>query len=449
MLLISLLFLSANQVGVAASPEDTYIYVSPAGINATDQPIGYRFPVNINVSDAPSTYAWDIIVNWDPTVLSVFLVSEGDFLTRPPTDYETTFAFGNITKANEDGELVVGCSLLGGKPINEWAAGDGWLCRLGFEVKATGSTAIDLSGTVLLDRFESGSPAPTPYPNADGFFFNTEFNDLAVTNVTASPTEVRAEELVSINVTLSNEGNFTEVSDIAVYADIVVRDPANLDVILVGDEITVGTQRMTDLDPGATTTLHFTWNTTGVEDGNYTISAEALLSDDNPSDDIFIDGVITVNPPALLHDIAVISVVPSPTEVTVGDDVTISIEVENQGDFSETFSVTAYADTDTTVLGDEITVGTESDVALASGTSTTVTITWGTTGVSTGTYTISAQVPPVPSERQADKADNTKVDNTVKVQAEAGPDYTWYIVGGVIVVIVVAAVAVYFFRFRK
>ncbi len=452
MLVISMLLLGANRIGVAAAPETTYIYASPANVNATGQPVGYQFPVNINVNDAPSAFAWDVVVKWDPSVLGVFLVSEGDFLTRPPTNYDTTFTYypTSLAVASQWGNITVGCSLLGGLPMNEWAVGDGWLFRLGFEVKAAGSTVIGLSGTVLLDRFESGSPAPTPYPNVDGFFFNTQFNDLAVTDVTASPTEVRAEELVSIDVTIANEGNFTEVSDVAVYADIEYRDPANPDVILAGDEVTVGTQGTAELAPGATTTLHFTWNTTGVEDGNYTISAELVLSDDNPSNDIFFDGVITVNPPALLHDIAVTSVVASPTEVTVGDDVTISIKVENQGDFNETFSVTAYADSDTMVLGDEITVGTQSDVALTNGTSTTVTITWDTTGVAAGTYTVSAKVPPVADEREADKVDNMKAGNAVVVHgAQGGTDYTWYIVGAVIVVVIVVAVAVYFFRFRK
>jgi hypothetical protein len=451
MLLISLLLLSANRIGVASSPETTYIYVSPADVNATGQPVGYRFPVNINVTDAPNTYAWDVVVKWDPNILSVFLVSEGDFLKRPPTNYQTTFTYypTDVALASQWGNISVGCSLLGGLPMNEWAAGNGWLCRLGFEVKATGSTVIGLSGTVLLDRLESGAPAPTPYPNLDGFFFNAQFHDIAVTDIVASPSEVRAEELVSINVTLANKGNFTETSDVAVYADIVARDPANPDTILVGDEITVGTHAVTGLASGATTKLSFTWNTTGVEDGNYTISAKSLLSDNNPSDSIFIDGKITVKPPALLHDIAIISVVPSPTGVKVGDSVVISIEVKNEGNFSETFSVTAYADLDTTVLGDEITIGTKSDVALTNGTSTTLTITWDTKGVSAGTYTISAKVPPVANEREADKADNTKVDNTVKVQAESGPDYTWYVVGIIIVIIIVAAVVIYFFRFRK
>jgi len=450
MLLISLLLLSTNQRGVAASPETTYIYASPANVNATGQPVGYRFPVNINVTDAPSTFAWDVVVRWDPNLLSVFLASEGDFLKRPPANYQTTFTYypTDFALASQWGNISVGCSLFGGLLIDEWADGDGWLFRLGFEVKATGSTVIGLSGTVLLDHLEAGSPAPTPYPNVDGFFFNAQFHDIAVTNAVASPTEVRAEELVSINVTLANEGNFTETSDVAVYADIVARDPANPDTILIGDEITVGTQTVTGLASGATTTLSFTWNTTGVEDGNYTISAKSLLSDSNPSNNIFLDGIITVKPPALLHDIAIISVVPSLTEVKVGDSVAISIEVKNEGNFSETFSVTAYADLNITVLGDELAVGTQSDVTLTNGTSTTLTITWDTKGVSAGTYTISARVPPVADEREADKVDNTKVDDVVKVLGEAGPDYTWYIVG-IVVIIVVVAVALYFLKFRK
>lgn len=451
MLLISLLLLGANRTGVAASPETTHIYASPAAVNATGQPVGYRFPVNINVTDAPSTFAWDVVVRWDPNILSVFLVSEGDFLRRPPTNYQTTFTYypTDLALASQWGNVTVGCSLFGGLATGEWASGNGWLFRLGFEVKATGSTVIDLFGTVLLDRIEAGSPAPTPYPNVDGFFFNAQFHDVAVTDTVVSPAEVRAEELVSINVTLANKGNFTETSDVAVYADIVARDPANPDTILVGDEITVGTQTVTGLASGATTTLDFTWNTTGVEDGNYTISAKSLLSDNNPSNNIFVDDIVTVKPPAMLHDIAIISVVPSPTEVKVGDSVAISIEVKNEGNFSETFSVAAYADLNITVLGDEITVGTRSDVALTNGTRTTVTITWDTTGVSGGTYTISARVPPVVDEREADKADNTKVDDVVKVQGEPGPDYTWYIVGVVVVIIVVAVVAVYFLKFRR
>jgi hypothetical protein len=124
--------------------------------------------------------------------------------------------------------------------------------------------------------------------------------------------------------------------------------------------------------------------------------------------------------------------------------------VKNEGNFSETFSVTAYADLDTVVLGDEITVGTQSDVALTNGTSTTVTITWDTAGVAAGMYTISAKVPPVADEREADKADNTKVDGTVILQGvQGGTDYTWYIVGGIIAIVVVVAVVVYFFKFRK
>lgn len=156
-----------------ASP-DTYFFVDPPDVNAPGQPPGYQFSIDIKVNDAPNTYAWEVRVKWDPNLLSIFLISEGDFLKRPPTNYQTTFLCypSDLALANQWGNITVGCLLFGGLPMNEWATGNGWLCRLGFEVKATGSTPIDLSDTFLYDRMESGSPASTPYPNVDGFFSN-------------------------------------------------------------------------------------------------------------------------------------------------------------------------------------------------------------------------------------------------------------------------------------
>ncbi len=448
MLLVTFLLLNTNEVNVAASPETPYFFVDPSV--RSNILVGGTFDVGINVSDAPPTYAWDVIVYWDPSVLELFYKSEGDFLKRGT--YVTTFTTYPLTppwdQVNANGNITIGCSLYGGDV--PWASGSGELFRLGFRVKATGSTLINLFGTVLLDHLEAGSPAPTPYSNLDCFFFNEQFHDIAVTGIIASPTEVRAEEPVSINVDLENEGNFTEGPfDVAVYADVVAYNSTHPDEIAVGDEIIVGTQTVASLASGATTTLSFTWNTTGVEDGNYTISARSLLLDDDTRDNVFIDGEVTVKPPLLLHDIAIISVAPSSTEAVAGDQVAINIEVKNEGNFNETFDVTAYADLDAIVTGDEIVVGTQTGVALTNGTSTTLALTWDTTGVSEGTYTISVKVPPVEGEREADKADNTKVDGTVRVQGAGGPDVLVYAAVGIIIIIIVVVIVIYFFRFRK
>lgn len=91
-------------------------------------------------------------------------------------------------------------------------------------------------------------------------------HDVAITNVIPSSTAVYQGEIVSVNVTVENQGDMNEVFDVAVYADI--------DTMVVGDEIIVGTQTGKTLAVSATTTLTFTWNTSEAQlNITYTISA--------------------------------------------------------------------------------------------------------------------------------------------------------------------------------
>ena len=111
-------------------------------------------------------------------------------------------------------------------------------------------------------------------------------------------------------------------------------------------------------------------------------------------------------------DVAVLDVTPSKTVVDLGDRVNITARVENQGDYTESFNVTAYADLETTIIGDEIVIG-KQEVTLTSGVSTTITYVWDTTGVPYGNYTISAGATPVLSE--TDTADNLFTDGKILV----------------------------------
>jgi len=112
------------------------------------------------------------------------------------------------------------------------------------------------------------------------------------------------------------------------------------------------------------------------------------------------------------HDVAVTNATNLKTVVCQGYIDPFKVTVENQGYSTETFNVTAYADKDTTIIGDEITIGTKS-VTLSSGNSTTITFLWNTTGVTKGNYTKSAYAWPVPGE--ADLADNRYVDGWIIV----------------------------------
>lgn len=84
-------------------------------------------------------------------------------------------------------------------------------------------------------------------------------HDIAVVDVEPSKTSVTAGESISIDVTVSNEGTETESFSVKAYYE------NNL----------IDTKSVTDLSPGASTTLTFSWDTSGVAEGLYTISAEA------------------------------------------------------------------------------------------------------------------------------------------------------------------------------
>jgi len=103
--------------------------------------------------------------------------------------------------------------------------------------------------------------------------------------------------------------------------------------------------------------------------------------------------------------VAVTDIVPSKTVAGQGYSVSINVTVENQGDFTENFDLTAYANT--TVIF------TLTNITLTSGNSTTITFTWNTIGVPYGNYTISANAAIVLDE--INTADNNYTDGWIVV----------------------------------
>ena len=104
------------------------------------------------------------------------------------------------------------------------------------------------------------------------------------------------------------------------------------------------------------------------------------------------------------HDVIVTDIVLSKTVVGQGYSLNINVTAANQGEYTETFNVTLYANT-TEIETREIT--------LTNGTSTTLTFTWNTTGFAKGNYTIWAYAWPVSGE--TDIGDNTYSDGIVTI----------------------------------
>jgi len=106
------------------------------------------------------------------------------------------------------------------------------------------------------------------------------FHDVAAISVASSATEVYAGEMVNVTVVVKNEGTVDETFNVTAYYD----------------DTAIGTKKVTDLAPEANMTLAFTWNTTGVSPGNYTISAtaEPVYGETDLTDNTFIDGMVEV-----------------------------------------------------------------------------------------------------------------------------------------------------------
>jgi hypothetical protein len=115
-------------------------------------------------------------------------------------------------------------------------------------------------------------------------------------------------------------------------------------------------------------------------------------------------GTVILHALAARHDVAIVGVHPWKTIVGQGYSMRINVTLANQGDFTETFNVTLYANT-TTIKTQEIT--------LTSGNPTTITFTWNTTGFAKGNYTISAYAIPVTGE--TDIINNNCTDGSVLI----------------------------------
>ena len=267
---------------------------------------------------------------------------------------------------------------------------------------AKGNYCVSATAVLPIDN----NPDDNTY--TDGWIAVILRDDLAVVYVTPSNSRVVQNSTLIITVTVENKGNFTETFNVTVYANTSL----------------VGTQTGITLTSRNSTTLAFTWNTTGFARGDYLISAVAVLPVDNdPSDNVFTDGWVAVT---FKDDIAVTTVAAGDSlngeiEVHSGWNVNINVTVGNEGVSVETFNLTVYADVNTTVIGDEIIIGTQTNITLAAGNSKTLNFTWITTGFPTcRNYTISGYAHPVSNE--TDTLDNLRVGGKIYVRLMGDAD---------------------------
>jgi len=386
-----------------ASPGTPKIFVNPPSIIdpslSPDPPYANYFPVTIEVSDIPYSppdcyglVSFEFKLRWTASLLGqsgymyyeegAFLGSAGASTSFWPRDYYDVEGY--------DYAYIIDIQFTPFKPVY----GSGTLATVWFyPIEGWGSTVLDLYETKLLVVDINNAQHALAHDVQDGFFANViENHDIAVTSVTASPTNVEGGQNVTINTTVKNEGDQTET---------------NFEVKTYYDSTIIETKTVASLTPGSTTTVTTKWNTTGVAAATYTIKSYVPPvpgeTVPNQADNTLIDGTVTVY---YTHNVAIIGVTATPASVKIGQIVTVNVTAKNKGTVTEpSFTVTAYYDTTA--------IGTQTVTSLASGAETTKTFYWNTTGVAADYYQIKGVASTVPGETYT--VDNTFIDGTVTV----------------------------------
>jgi uncharacterized repeat protein (TIGR01451 family) len=195
-------------------------------------------------------------------------------------------------------------------------------------------------------------------------------HNVVAVSQTPTPTIVNQGENVSVQVVVENEGTQAETFNVTCYFN----------------NTAIDTKLVTNLATGQQQILTFEWNTTGLPEGAYSITAWAdsgtVITETNEEDNWCTSpAILTIEPP-LSHDVAAVSQVPDKYSAIQGETIDINVTVSNLGDFNEDFNVTCF-------YGDNsIDYQTVTGLSLAA--STSLIFTWNTTGVTPGTYYVRA-----------------------------------------------------------
>lgn len=300
-------FLMASMVVVIsigkASPEPV-IHVEPRV--STVAP-GQIFTVNITIVDVTlensinGLYGWEFHMSFNASILQAVSVEEGPFLKSAGTTFWTQPKIDNVTG------IVSAVDFFFPYPA-KGALGSGVLADITFQVISEGETSLHFLYEALyltkLRTYDGTNILPIEHTSVDGTFKYPLLRDVAVKEVVAFPTSVLAGELVSINVTVKNEGDAMET----------------FDVTILYDSTTIETKKVTDLAQGNLQTLSFSWNTKDVAEGNYTITATAstLSGETDIEDNTHTNGAVRVKAPPSTFPTELLAAIIVIVVVTVG-----------------------------------------------------------------------------------------------------------------------------------
>ncbi len=220
--------------------------------------------------------------------------------------------------------------------------------------------------------------------------------DLIVFSIAFAPTAPTTADAVTITATIENTG---------------LGQSGTTTVEFFDDGTSLGTQNIGRIKAGKTAIAS---KTASFPAGTHTIKAvvdpAGTVAETNEGNNEKTAS-LTVLPaePIQTHDVATLDVTPSKTTIKPGDQVSISVNVANQGTFTESPTTSVY-------YGANL-IGTKTTENMLAGATTQLTFNWDTTNVLPGTYTVSAKTAPVLDETELSDND-AKYEFVTVVTAE-------------------------------
>jgi len=271
---------------IAVIPQRTVNFTITSGMNYT-----VAIYTDYNGTDV---WSWQFTLSYNPIFLEGIEVRNGDLITTAKHP-NAKFIMGKFN--NTIGDLGLTTAYFEYIDTYDTTNGPGTLAYVTFKVKGTGESNITFieTKTKLLGP-NAAIIIDDLFPSLNhilyGYFRNTEMviHDIVVISVTPSITSVIAGEPVNITVVVENQGTVAETFDIKVYHDYDSRFP---------DYNVIGTKTLESLATDASKTLNFTWDTTNIKPGSYTITAvvsKVLGETDTADNTLQSDKMVTVKP---------------------------------------------------------------------------------------------------------------------------------------------------------
>jgi hypothetical protein len=347
---------------------DRYPFAEPWGTNS----------YNVTVKAHCNTEDMDVSVNID--------------IDGSQTSYVTPHTFTNLTGTHT---FTVPDIDLSGHLFKQWSTGQ-TITTITVSVNGTYIAYYQAKFNLNITTTTGGTTNPP--------LGNYSYWDGTKMNVTATPSLgyiLDHWELDEINVGAPNPINVTMNVNHTLHAVFLWLGICNLTVTTTAGGTTIPAPGIYSYNNGTMV------NVTAIPDIGYIFDYWELDGVDVGSANPYLvpmDNNHTLHAIFAIHDVAIVNVTPSKSIVGQGYSLNINVTVANQGDYTETFNVTVYANA-TEIETRELT--------LTSDNSTTLTFSWNTASWIKGYYTISAYAWPVPSE--IDNTDNTRSGGNVIV----------------------------------